>query len=163
MEQGRDIIFATELLRWIRQQPEYFLGEVALDLLRRLGYGWKIQPVSKISRTGKDDLTQGFLMKAPLLDFTICVKPWPGNNNPVRLSSVTGFARELQRMGAHAGFFLTRAGFSDAAWEYVKSIDKKIVLIDGKQLANFMIDYRLGVSTTSSYHSGEIAHDYFRS
>jgi len=43
----------------------------------------------------------------------------------------------------------------------VKSISKKVVLIDGIQLANFMIDYGLGVSTYSTFELKRVDNDYF--
>jgi len=37
--------------------------------------------------------------------------------------------------------------FSKDAWDFVEHIDKKIVLIDGEQLAQLMIDHGIGVAT----------------
>jgi restriction system protein len=44
---------------------------------------------------------------------------------------------------------------------YVESIPQKVVLIDGKMLAQMMIDYDVGVSKTKRYDLKKIDSDYF--
>jgi restriction system protein len=43
----------------------------------------------------------------------------------------------------------------------VKRIEKKIVLIDGRQLASLMVDFGIGVNTVSSYEIKRVDTDYF--
>ena len=40
-------------------------------------------------------------------------------------------------------------------------MDTKIVLIDGEQLAQYMIDYNLGVSVQNTYEIKKLDSDYF--
>ena len=51
--------------------------------------------------------------------------------------------------------------FADSAKSYVKSITKKVILIDGAQLASYMIEYGLGVNTATIYEIKKIDNDYF--
>jgi restriction system protein len=44
---------------------------------------------------------------------------------------------------------------------YVETIDPKVILIDGRQLAELMIDHNLGVSTSNSYEIKKMDSDYF--
>ena len=44
---------------------------------------------------------------------------------------------------------------------YAKQMDAKIILIDGEDLAQYMIDYNLGVSIQSTYEIKKIDSDYF--
>ncbi|MGL5508855.1 MAG: restriction endonuclease, partial [Microcoleaceae cyanobacterium] len=57
--------------------------------------------------------------------------------------------------------FITTSNFSQDAREYVSNIDLKIVLINGKQLTQFMIDYNVGISTIRTYEIKKIDSDYF--
>ncbi len=57
--------------------------------------------------------------------------------------------------------FITTSSFSSEAREYVKRIEKKIVLIDGRQLATLMVDFGIGVNTVSSYEIKRVDTDYF--
>lgn len=51
-------------------------------------------------------------------------------------------------------------GCPDSTLMYVKSISKRVILIDGYQLANYMIDYGLGVSIAATYYLKRIDNDY---
>jgi len=70
---------------------------------------------------------------------------------------------ELLGAGARAkkGIFITTASFSREAQDYASRIDNKIVLIDGEELAEFMIDNNIGVSPVSNYEVKRIDLDYF--
>jgi len=45
--------------------------------------------------------------------------------------------------------------------DYASKIDSKIVLIDGEQLAQLMIDHNLGASPMATYEVKKIDTDYF--
>ena len=49
----------------------------------------------------------------------------------------------------------------DGAAQFVAKIESRIVLIDGSQLTELMIDYDLGVSTVASYAIKRVDTDYF--
>ena len=51
--------------------------------------------------------------------------------------------------------------FSTEATAYVESIDPKVVLIDGRRLAELMIDFDLGANTTASYSVKRVDSDDF--
>lgn len=60
------------------------------------------------------------------------------------------------------GIFITTSTFSESAIQYAKDlVSKKIILIDGIQLANYMIEFNLGVSTDIIYEIKRIDSDYF--
>lgn len=56
---------------------------------------------------------------------------------------------------------ITTSQFSQDAKDYVNKIEKKIVLIDGEQLAQFMIDHGIGVAEVASYTVKKVDLDYF--
>ena len=58
----------------------------------------------------------------------------------------------------------TRRGYfriTEEAQDFVTGIGSKIVLIDGEQLAQLMIDHDVGVSTAATYHVKRLDSDYF--
>jgi restriction system protein len=67
----------------------------------------------------------------------------------------------LEGERARKGVFITTSSFSNEARDYVKRIEKKIVLIDGRQLASLMVDFGIGVNTVSSYEIKRVDTDYF--
>jgi restriction system protein len=67
----------------------------------------------------------------------------------------------LQGQRAKKGIFITTSNFSKDALEYAQKIESKIILIDGKQLAQLMIDFNIGVSLVSNYQIKRMDSDYF--
>ena len=67
----------------------------------------------------------------------------------------------LEGHRARKGVFITTSQFSKEAREYVTRIEKKIVLIDGELLAQFMIDFGVGVTEVDTYKVKKLDHDYF--
>ena len=56
---------------------------------------------------------------------------------------------------------ITTSTFSREAKDFVDRIERKIVLIDGQQLAQLMIDYDVGVAAAKNYVIKKIDSDYF--
>jgi restriction system protein len=71
------------------------------------------------------------------------------------------FVGALQGHRAKKGVFITTSGFSKDAHEYVKLIDNKVVLIDGRQLTRLMFDHNVGVSEKKTYQVKRVDSDYF--
>ena len=74
---------------------------------------------------------------------------------------VQAFAGSLEGMRARKGVFLTTAGYSDEALEYVNKIEKRIVLIDGRKLVALMFDHGVGVTSVQTYDVKRVDVDYF--
>jgi restriction endonuclease Mrr len=72
-------------------------------------------------------------------------------------SSPVFFERLVVELLVRMGYGGTRKD----AIDYAARIDSKIVLIDGEQLWNLMIDFGIGVSTTATYEVKRIDNDYF--
>jgi len=62
---------------------------------------------------------------------------------------------------ARKGVFITTGSFSSEAVAYVEHIDLKVVLIDGRRLAELMMDFDVGVNTVGTYHLKRVDSDYF--
>lgn len=74
-----------------------------------------------------------------------------------------GFAGALEGRRARKGVLITTSSFSQEAKAYAGSIEKRIVLIDGEQLAEMMIDHGVGVSEAASYSVKKLDVGYFES
>lgn len=71
------------------------------------------------------------------------------------------FVGALQGHRAQKGVFITTSRYSAEAIEYAEQIQSKVVLIDGEQLAQLMIEHDIGVSTMNSFAVKRIDTDYF--
>ena len=74
---------------------------------------------------------------------------------------VQAFAGSLEGQRARKGVFITTSQFSGEARDYVGRIEKKIILIDGQQLADLAIEYKVGVAESTSYSVKRLDLDYF--
>jgi restriction system protein len=81
--------------------------------------------------------------------------------NSVGRPTIQQFAGALVGQNATKGVFITTSTFTKEAREYVKGINQKIVLIDGSELAKYMIEYNVGVSVKKVYEIKRIDNDYF--
>lgn len=63
--------------------------------------------------------------------------------------------------GAKKGIFITTSSFTKEAVEYARIIDTHIILIDGEQMANLMMDFGVGVTTVNTYQIKKLDTDYF--
>ena len=71
------------------------------------------------------------------------------------------FVGALHGKRARKGVFITTGRFSEDAIGYVNNIEPKVILIDGRHLANLMIDCNLGTTTAANYELKRIDSDYF--
>ncbi len=67
----------------------------------------------------------------------------------------------LEPHRAKKGVFITTSNFTRDALDYVERTEKKIVLINGAQLANLMIENTIGVAPVASYDVKKLDLDYF--
>jgi restriction system protein len=65
------------------------------------------------------------------------------------------------RVRATKGVFVTTSSFPVSATEFALKVSKRIVLIDGKELARLMIKHNIGVRIKDVYELKSIDEDYF--
>jgi restriction system protein len=76
---------------------------------------------------------------------------------------VQAFTGALQGFHADKGVFITTSRFTDDARTYAAGIQTRVVLIDGAELGELMIDHGVGVSVACSYDLKRLDEDYFDS
>ncbi|MDZ7760182.1 MAG: restriction endonuclease [Desulfovermiculus sp.] len=151
---------SAELLSQIKAGTSGAFEKIVIDLLLAMGYGGTLQDAGQsLGKAGDEDL-DGIIKEDRLgLDVIyVQAKKW---ENPVSRPEIQKFAGALQGKRARKGVFITTSSFSQGAREYAASIESKIVLIDGRELAEMMIDCGVGVSTGRVYEVKRIDYDYF--
>jgi len=151
---------ATQLLEQVKQCSPGFFERLVVELLVRMGYGGTRADAGKaVGRTG-DGGVDGIINEDRLgLDVVyIRAKRW---EEPVGRPEIQKFVGALQGNRAKKGVFITTSSFSKEALDYANRIDMRIVLVDGRQLAELMIDHDVGVTTVASYETKRIDADYF--
>lgn len=135
---------------------------LVIDLLVKMGYGGGFKDAGTHSGKSGDEGIDGTIKEDKLgLDIIyIQAKKWK-SGNVVDRPEIHKFIGALAGQGAKKGVFITTSTFTKGAREYVPRNETKIVLIDGDELAQLMIDHNLGVSTISTYEVKRVDNDYF--
>lgn len=151
---------AADLVTQIKQSPPSLFERLVVELLVRMGYGGSRKDAGEAVGRAGDEGIDGIIKEDRLgLDIIyIQAKRWEAT---VGRPEIQKFAGALQGQRARKGIFITTSDFSRDALDYAARIDSKIVLIDGPQLAQMLIDYGIGVTAVASYEIKRIDSDYF--
>jgi restriction system protein len=125
-----------------------------------MGYGGSKKEAGQVVGKSGDGGIDGIIKEDRLgLDVIyIQAKRWEGK---VGRPEIQKFVGALQGKRAKKGIFITTSEFTQEAMEYSQLIDCKIILIDGKMLAQLMIDSDVGMYTAEVYKIKKIDSDYF--
>ena len=153
---------ASELLNRVVDLSPAFFERLVVELLVKMGYGGSIKDAGKALGKSGDEGIDGTIKEDKLgLDIIyIQAKRWkPGN--VVGRPEIQKFVGALAGQGAKKGIFITTSNFTKEALDYAPRNETKIVLIDGNQLSQLMIDYNLGCTTQQTYELKKLDSDYF--
>jgi restriction system protein len=151
---------AADLLKKVKGGTPQFFETLVVELLLRMGYGGsRADAGHAIGRSG-DEGIDGIISEDRLgLDaIYIQAKKWDGT---VGRPEIQKFVGALHGKRAKKGVFITTGVFSADAKDYVSHIDPRVVLIDGRELAEYMIDLNVGVTSKAVYEVKRIDSDYF--
>lgn len=150
----------SELIDQIKNCTPRFFEHLVVDLLIKMGYGGSRSEAGQIIGKSGDGGIDGIINEDKLGLDTIYIqaKKW---DKTVPVSQIRDFAGALLSKKAKKGIFITTSNFPQSAYDFVNSIEPRIILIDGIQLANYMIEANLGVSIKRIYEIKKIDTDYF--
>lgn len=163
LEQAHETIsndLAADLLSKVMEQTPAFFEHLVVDLLVKMGYGGSNSDAARVTQLTNDEGIDGIIYEDKLgLDkIYLQAKRW---TNPVGRPVIQQFAGALVGQNASKGVFITTSFYSKEARNYVAGLHQKIVLIDGSELAKYMIEYNVGVSVKKVYEVKRIDNDYF--
>lgn len=151
---------ASELLsRLVDQDPAFFEGAV-VELLLAMGYGG-VGGRGVTTDLTNDGGIDGVIDQDVLGLSKVYVQAKRyAPTNAVQRPEVQGFVGALSGK-ADGGVFITTSRFSPGAVEWVRTVPARIILIDGRRLAELMIEYGVGVQVERTYRVVEIDEDFF--
>ena len=151
---------ASELLSRVKAASPQFFERLVVELLIRMGYGGSRRDAGQaIGRSGDEGL-DGVISEDRLgLDVVyVQAKRW---DSTVGRPEIQRFVGALHGKRAKKGVFITTSSFSADAAAYVDHVDPKVVLVDGRRLADLMLDFGVGVTTSAIYEVKRVDSDYF--
>lgn len=151
---------ATELLNQIKNNTPAFFEKLVIDLLVAMDYGGSREDAEAVGRSG-DGGIDGIINEDKLGLDVVYVQAKRWNKGSVGEPDIAQFAGALDVRNASKGIFITTSDFTNPAKHFSERSPKRIILIDGKQLAQYMIEHDVGVSTVETYEIKRVDSDYF--
>ena len=160
--QGLRKQLATDLLQKVHTVDTAFFEKLVVDLLIAMGYGGSRKEAGKAIGQSGDEGIDGIINEDKLgLDVVyIQAKRW-ASGNTVGRREVQMFVGSLVGKQASKGVFITTSTFTADARSYVQKISQKVILIEGEELAQLMIDHGVGVADVNHYVTKRVDQDYF--
>jgi restriction system protein len=147
----------AELLDRLLQASPAFFEITIVTLLRNMGYG----AGRAIGRSGDNGLDGVIDQDALGLDRVYIQAKRYRLDGAVGEPDIRGFAGSLEGAKATKGVFVTTSYFTPQAKAFAEKITRRIVLIDGQQLAQLMIKHDVGVRIEETLHIKKIDEDFF--
>ncbi|WP_367078325.1 restriction endonuclease [Agrobacterium tumefaciens] len=151
-----------ELLQRILSNSPAFFEQLIVDLLVAMGYGGSHKDAAaQLGRSG-DGGVDGIVNEDRLgLDRIYVQAKRYAPGNAVGRPDVNGFVGSLVGLGATKGVFVTTSTFSQPARDYVRHLAQRIILIDGQELADLMIEHGVGVRSYRTVEFKRLDEDFF--
>jgi restriction system protein len=152
---------AVEILDTLKKTSPAFFEQIVVDLLVAMGYGGTRREAAEAIGGSGDGGIDGVINEDRLGLDAIYVQAKRWDTNAVGRPEIQKFAGALQGQRARKGIFITTSTFSREAVDFASRIDSRVILIDGVTLAQYMIDFNVGVTTTATYTLKKVDSDYF--
>ena len=139
-----------------------FFERLIVDLLCRMGYGGgKLDMGKSLGRSG-DGGVDGVIKEDELgLDVVYVQAKRFAQEKCVPIREVRDFVGGLEGHRASKGVFVTTSYFPATAYEFVTRVSKRVVLIDGVELASLMMRHCVGVRVKQVYELKRLDDAYF--
>jgi restriction system protein len=153
---SRDLIVRVHSL-----SPAFF-ERLIVELLCRMGYGGgKLEMGKALGRSG-DGGVDGVIKEDELgLDVVYVQAKRFAQETCVPIREVRDFVGGLEGHHAAKGVFVTTSYFPATAYEFVTRVTKRVVLIDGAELAGLMMRHCVGVRVTEVYQLKRLDESFF--
>src|SRR5258706_11401371 len=151
---------ADDLLHRVRAGTPKFFEHLVVDLLVAMGYGGsRVDAAQVLGKSGDGGINGG--IKEDRLALDMIYVQAKRHENDIGPGAIREFVGSLGEHKAHKGVFITSGGFTSGAIDAAAKAHTRIVLIDGEQLAEFMIDHGVGVTDYKTYTVKKLDGDYF--
>lgn len=163
LRQAHQEIEATlraDLLARVLTQPPAFFEAVVVDLLVGMSYGGSHGRSARLGGAG-DGGVDGVIDQDALGLDRVYVQAKRYTDKPVTPADIRNFFGSLDAMKAAKGVFITTSSFTRDARDQAEKLTKRIVLIDGEQLAARMLQFGVGVRIEERVEIKKIDEDYF--
>lgn len=149
-----------ELLDRVRAMKPKAFEQLVVDVLVAMGYGGSHLDAAQVVGKSGDGGIDG-VIKEDRLGLDMVYVQAKRHEADIGPGAIREFVGSLGEHKAHKGVFITCGGFTSGAKDAAAKAHSRIVLIDGSQLAEYMIDHGVGVTDYKAYTVKKLDSDYF--
>ena len=150
-----------QILDRILQNSPAFFEDLVVRLLSAMGYGGQNSLAEVLGKVG-DGGIDGVIHQDKLgLDVVYVQAKRYSTENAVSRPELQAFVGTLAGVSAHKGVFVTTSRFSPGALEYLKTVNARVITIDGEHLVDLMVENGVGVRTKRVLELHRIDEDFF--
>tara|TARA_B100001115_G_C15776132_1_gene381330 strand:+ start:59 stop:955 length:897 start_codon:yes stop_codon:yes gene_type:complete len=151
-----------ELLDQIKNISPSAFENLVLQVLAKMGYGGGDEKRIKGVPRGPDGGIDGKIDEDKLGLDQIYIQAKRYSDNTVGRPKIQGFLGAMTGGGCKKGVFVTSSTFTNDAKRFAENLsDVRLVLIDGVDFAELMIEYCVGVQVKETINVSKIDHDFF--
>ncbi len=154
-------VLSEQILERILQNSPAFFEHLVVKLLSSMGYG-KPDTFAEVMGKVGDGGIDGIIHQDKLgLDVVYIQAKRYAPENTVSRPELQAFVGTLAGVSAHKGVFVTTSRFSSGALEYLKTVNARVITIDGQKLADLMIEHEVGVRIKRTLEIHRVDEDFF--
>jgi restriction system protein len=153
---------SRELVERVHSLSPAFFERLIVELLSRMGYGGgRLEMGKSLGRSG-DGGVDGVIKEDELgLDVVYVQAKRFAQEKCVPVRELRDFVGGLEGHHATKGVFVTTSYFPATAYDFVTRLSKRVVLIDGPELASLMMRHCVGVRVTEVYQLKRLDEHFF--
>jgi len=150
-----------QVLERILQNSPAFFEQLVVKLLAAMGYGSPDTLAEVMGKSG-DGGIDGIIHQDKLgLDVVYIQAKRYALTNAVNRPEMQAFVGTLAGVSAHKGLFVTTSRFSPGVSEYLKTVNARVITIDGDRLVELMVENGVGVKVRKNFELHRIDEDLF--
>ena len=151
-----------QLLEEVRNIHPQRFEQLVVDLMLKMGYGGEDENSGFVTSYTGDEGIDGVIKEDILgLDTIYIQAKRYAEAHKIDHPTLQAFVGALDGKHAKKGVFITTSSFTNNATDYAKTTSARIILIDGRQLCRYMIQFNLGVVVKEQLLLKQLDQNYF--
>ena len=152
-----------EILSTILGKTPQAFEKLVVDLLQKMGYGGRLEKSAQVTRQSRDGGIDGEIREDVLGLGRIFIQAKRYQTDKgIGRPDIQGFVGALQGQNADKGIFITTAYYTPDALRYVQNLAAtRVVLIDDRQLAEYIYRYDVGMQTEQVFTVKKLDGDFW--
>ncbi len=149
-----------EVLRRVLSLDPVAFERLIIELMQAMGYGAR-GTRRHLGKTGDGGIDGEISEDVLGLEVVHLQAKRYDPSHAIGVEKIREFAGALDARGVSKGVFVTTSSYSTSARAYAEQSPKRLVLIDGTELARRLVEHNVGVRNVRTYHLKTLDENFF--